>query len=136
VIPDIASALATRLGTWADAEGISVAWENVPFTPPANEMYLAVHDMPVTPRTIDLGLRCRTYSGVYQINVVAPAGSGRTSVVALADRVAELFPEGQEIEGRGFTCWIDQTPGVFRGITTSVSYTVPVSLNYRADISS
>ncbi|BBJ63338.1 DUF4128 domain-containing protein [Enterobacter asburiae] len=136
MIPDIASALAARLGAWADAEGISVAWENVPFTPPANEMYLAVHDMPVTPRTIDLGLRCRTYSGVYQINVVAPAGSGRTSVVALADRVAELFPEGQEIEGRGFTCWIDQTPGVFRGITTSVSYTVPVSLNYRADISS
>ena len=134
MIPDIASALAARLGAWADAEGISVAWENVPFTPPANEMYLAVHDMPVTPRTIDLGLRCRTYSGVYQINVVAPAGSGRTSVVALADRVAELFPEGQEIEGRGFTCWIDQTPGVFRGITTSVSYIVPVSLNYRADI--
>jgi hypothetical protein len=136
VIPDIASALAARLGAWADAEGVSVAWENVPFTPPANEMYLAVHDMPVTPRTIDLGLRCRTYSGVYQINVVAPAGSGRTSVVALAGRVAELFPEGQEIEGRGFTCWIDQTPGVLRGITTSVSYTVPVSLNYRADISS
>ncbi|HBM7601456.1 DUF4128 domain-containing protein [Enterobacter asburiae] len=136
MIPDIASALATRLGTWADAEGISVAWENVPFTPPANEMYLAVHDMPVTPRTIDLGLRCRIYSGVYQINVVAPAGTGRTDVAALADRVAELFPEGQEIEGRGFTCWIDQTPGVFRGITTSVSYTVPVSLNYRADISS
>ncbi|MBW4192226.1 DUF4128 domain-containing protein [Enterobacter bugandensis] len=136
MIPDIAAALAARLGAWADAEGISVAWENVPFTPPVNEMYLAVHDMPATPRTVDLGLRCRIYSGVYQINVVAPAGSGRTSVVALADRVAELFPEGQEIEGRGFTCWIDQTPGVFRGITTSVSYTVPVSLNYRADISS
>ena len=136
MIPDIASALAARLGAWADAEAISVAWENVPFTPPANEMYLAVHDMPVTPRTIDLGLRCRIYSGVYQINVVAPVGIGRTDVLALADRVAELFPEGQEIEGRGFTCWIDQTPGVFRGITTSVSYTVPVSLNYRADISS
>lgn len=39
MIPDIASALAARLGTWADVEGISVAWENVPFTPPANEMY-------------------------------------------------------------------------------------------------
>ncbi|WP_395277703.1 phage tail terminator-like protein [Enterobacter bugandensis] len=136
MIPDIAAALAARLGAWADAEGISVAWENVPFTPPVNEMYLAVHDMPATPRTVDLGLRCRIYSGVYQINVVAPVGIGRTDVVALTDRVAELFPEGQEIEGRGFTCWIDQTPGVFRGITTSVSYTVPVSLNYRADISS
>lgn len=136
MIPDIAAALATRLGEWADAEGIPVAWENVPFTPPSDAFYLAVHDMPATPRTVDHGLRCRIYSGVYQINVVAPVGIGRTDVVALADRVAELFPEGQEIEGRGFTCWIDQTPGVFRGITTSVSYTVPVSLNYRADISS
>ncbi|MFZ5111896.1 DUF4128 domain-containing protein [Enterobacter kobei] len=136
MIPDIAAALAARLGEWADAEDIPVAWENVPFTPPSDGLYLAVHDMPATPRTVDLGLRCRIYSGVYQINVVVPAGTGRTDVVALADRVAELFPEGQEIEGRGFTCWIDQTPGVFRGITTSVSYTVPVSLNYRADISS
>ncbi|HFK5631866.1 DUF4128 domain-containing protein [Enterobacter roggenkampii] len=136
MIPDIAAALAARLGEWADAEGIPVAWENVPFTPPSDGLYLAVHDMPAKPRTLDLGLRCRIYSGVYQINVVAPAGTGRTDVVALADRVAELFPEGQEIEGRGFTCWIDQTPGVFRCITTSVSYTVPVNLNYRADISS
>lgn len=134
MIPDIASALAARLGTWADAEGISVAWENVPFTPPANEMYLAVHDMPVTPRTIDLGSRSRTYSGVYQINVVAPAGSGRNSVVALAGRVAELFPEGLEIAGKDFTCWISSAPGIFRGVPTPVSYTVPVSLNYRADI--
>lgn len=136
MIPDIAAALAARLGKWADAEGIPVAWENVPFTPPSDGLYLAVHDMPATPRTVDLGLRCRIYSGVYQINVVAPAGTGRADVVTLADSVAELFPEGQEIEGRGFTCWIDQTPGIFRGITTSVSYTVPVSLNYRADISS
>ncbi|MEG6293878.1 DUF4128 domain-containing protein [Enterobacter hormaechei] len=136
MIPDIAAALAARLGEWADAEDIPVAWENVPFTPPSDGLYLAVHYMPAKPRTVDLGLRCRIYSGVYQINVVAPVGIGRTDVVALADRVAELFPEGQEIEGRGFTCWIDQTPGVFRGITTSVAYTVPVSLNYRADISS
>lgn len=134
MIPDIASALAARLGTWADAEGISVAWENVPFTPPANDIYLAVHDMPVTPRTIDLGLRCRTYSGVYQINVVTPAGLGRTSVVSLAGRLVELFPEGQEIAGSDFTCWITSTPAIFRGIPTAVSYTIPISLNYRADI--
>ena len=134
MIPDIASALAARLGTWADAEGISVAWENVPFTPPANEMYLAVHDMPVTPRTIDLGLRCRIYSGVYQINVVTPAGTGRAEVVALARQVAALFPEGQELQGDGFTCWITSTPVIFRGIPTAVSYSIPVSLNYQADI--
>lgn len=98
MIPDIAAALAARLGEWADAEGIPVAWENVPFTPPSDGFYLAVHDMPATPRTLDLGLRCRIYSGVYQINVVAPVGKGRTDVVALADRVAELFPEGRRLK--------------------------------------
>ncbi|HFK5778286.1 TPA: phage tail terminator-like protein [Enterobacter kobei] len=136
MIPDIAAALAARLGEWADAEGIPVAWENVPFTLPSDGLYLAVHDMPATPRTLDLGLRCRIYSGVYQINVVAPVGIGRTDVVALADRVAVLFPEGLEIAGKDFTCWISSAPGIFRGVTTSVAYTVPVSLNYRADISS
>lgn len=55
MIPDIAAALAARLGEWADAEGIPVAWENVPFTPPSDGLYLAVHDMPATPRTLDLG---------------------------------------------------------------------------------
>ena len=65
MIPDIAAALAARLGEWADAEGIPIAWENVPFTPPSDGLYLAVHDMPATPRTVDLGLRCRIYSGVY-----------------------------------------------------------------------
>lgn len=136
MIPDIAAALASRLGGWADANGIQVAWENVPFTPPADAIYLAVHDMPATPRTLDLGLRCRTYSGVYQINIVAPVGTGRSDAVALARQVVELFPEGQEIEGGGFSCWISGAPGVFRGIATSVSYTIPVSMNYRADISS
>lgn len=134
MIPDIASAMAARLGSWADAENIPVAWENIEFTPPTDGLYLAVHDMPATPRTLDIGLNCRVYSGVYQINVVAPAGTGRSDALAVARQVAALFPEGQEIQGDGFTCWITSTPAIFRGILTPVSYTVPVSLNYQADI--
>lgn len=133
MIPDIASALAARLGTGPMPRAFRLHGRMC-------RLHLlltrctAVHDMPVTPRTIDLGLRCRTYSGVYQINVVAPAGSGRTSVVSLAGRVVQLFPEGLEIAGSDFTCWITSTPAVFRGIPTAVSYTIPISLNYRADI--
>ena len=134
MIPDIASAMAARLGNWADASNITVAWENIEFTPPATGIYLAVHDMPATPRTLDLGLNCRVYSGVYQINVVTPAGTGRTDAVALARQVAALFPEGQEIAGDGFTCWLTSAPAIFRGIPTDVSYSIPVSLNYQADI--
>jgi len=136
VNPDIAAALAARLGGWADAQSIPVAWENVGFTPPASGIYLAAHDMPATPRTMDLGLQCRVFSGVYQINVVTPVGSGRSDAIALARQVAALFPEGQEVQGDGFTSWITSTPAIFRGIHTDVSYTVPVSLNYQAEITS
>ena len=133
-MPDIAAALAARLGTWADAEGVPVAWENVQFDPPASGIYLAAYDMPATPRTVDLSQNCRTYSGVYQVNIVTPAGTGRTDANSLARQVAELFPEGADIRGNGFVCWISGPPAVFRGISTAVSYTVPVSVNYQADI--
>lgn len=134
MIPDIAAALAARLGKWADGISMPVAWENVEFTPPATGIYLAAYDMPATPQTMDLSLSCRTFSGVYQINVVIPAGAGRAEAISLANKVADLFPEGGDIQGDGFTCWITSTPAIFRGISTAVSYTVPVSLNYRADI--
>ncbi|QCT21758.1 hypothetical protein FEM41_19925 [Jejubacter calystegiae] len=134
MIPDISAVLSARLGQWADSQGIPVAWDNVAFEPPSGAPYLAAHDMPATPRTLDLSLTCRTFPGVYQINVVVPAGSGRSSAGALARQIAALFPEGQELAGDGFTCWVSGPPAIFAGVTTDTTYTVPVSLNYRADI--
>ncbi|WP_318387711.1 phage tail terminator-like protein [Enterobacter sp.] len=135
MIPDITTALEAMLGIWADGEGVPVAWDNIQFDPPADVLYLVSHDLPARPYSIDLAGDCRVYPGVYQVNVVAPAGGGKSQARAMARRIAALFPENQEIPGDGFTAWVTAPPAIYPGIPDGVSYTVPVSISYRAEIS-
>ncbi|WP_024559326.1 phage tail terminator-like protein [Franconibacter pulveris 1160] len=135
MIPDITTALEAILGTWAESEGVPVAWDNIQFEPPTDALYLISHDMPARPYSIDLAGECRVYPGVYQVSVVAPAGSGKTQARALALRVAALFPENEEIPGDGFSAWVTSPPAIYPGVPDGVSFTIPVSINYRADIS-
>lgn len=135
MIPDITTALESMLGLWADSEGVRVAWDNIQFDPPGDGLYLISHDMPAQPYSIDMAGGCRVYPGVYQVTVVAPAGGGKSQARVLAHRVAGLFPENQEIPGDGFTAWVTSPPSIYPGIADGVSYSIPVSINYRADIS-
>lgn len=135
MIPDITTALEAMLGLWADGEGVRVAWDNIQFDPPSDGLYLISHDMPAQPYSIDMAGGCRVHPGVYQVTVVAPAGGGKSQAKVLARRVAGLFPENQEIPGDGFTAWVTSPPAIFSGIADGVSYSIPVSINYRADIS-
>ncbi|XRY13034.1 phage tail terminator-like protein [Franconibacter pulveris 601] len=128
-------ALEARLGAWAEGEGVTVAWDNIQFEPPTDALYLISHDMPARPYSIDLAGECRVYPGVYQVSVVAPAGSGKAQARALAHRVAALFPENEEIPGDGFSAWVTSSPAIYPGVPDGVSFTIPVSINYRADIS-
>jgi len=41
----------------------------------------------------------------------------------------------QEVPGDGFTVWVTSPPAIYSGIPDGVSYSIPVSINYRADIS-
>lgn len=135
MIPDITTALEAILGTWAESEGVPVAWDNIQFEPPTDGLYLISHDMPARPYSIDLAGECRVYPGVYQVSVVAPAGNGKAQARTLARRVAELFMENEEIPGDGFSAWVTSPPAIYPGVPDGVSFTVPVSINYRADIS-
>lgn len=127
--------LEARLGEWADEKGISVAWDNIQFDPPSGATYLVSHDIPATPYSIDLAGKAVVHPGIYQVNIVAPSGSGKSDVKSIATQVAELFPENSEIPGEGFSVWITAPPAIFPGITDAVSYTVPVSINYRVHVS-
>ncbi|UAN55344.1 DUF4128 domain-containing protein [Serratia sp. JSRIV004] len=129
----IAALLEARLGEWADAHDIPVAWENTPMDPP-DGLYLQVYAMPATTTAIDLAEKLHVLPGVWQINVVAPAGDGTGPVRDLADQISALFPLGMMLAEGGLTCYISTPPTVYRGITTDARYTIPVSMNYRADI--
>lgn len=131
--PDITGLLEARLGGWADLQGIPVAYENVSFDPPAG-IYLESHDLPATPYAIDLAQKCKVFIGVYQVSVVIPAGQGRAAGMAIADSVEALFPNGTEMHGDGFICYISSEPARYSGVGNGVSYTIPISMNYRADL--
>lgn len=133
--PDITGALEAHLGVWADKQAIPVAWDNIQFNPPASGIYLTSHDMPASPYSIDLAGTSVISSGVYQVNVVVPKGSGKSEARRIAALVAALFPENAEIPGEGFAVWITAPPAIFSGMPDAVSYTVPVSINYRVHTS-
>lgn len=131
--PDITGLLESRLGEWAELQGLAVAYDNIPFEPPGG-IYLTTHDMPATPYAIDLSQRSKVFIGVYQVNVVIPAAQGRGEGRAIAGLLEALFANGTELQGEGFSCYVSGEPAQYAGIATDTTWTIPVSINYRADV--
>ncbi|OKP17060.1 DUF4128 domain-containing protein [Serratia fonticola] len=129
----IAALLEARLGEWADAHNIPVAWENIVMDPP-DGLYLQAYAMPATTTAIDLAEKLHVLPGVWQINVVAPAGDGTGPARDLADHIAALFPLGMMLTEGPLTCYIHTPPTIYRGIPSDTRYVIPVSMSYRADI--
>lgn len=134
MIPDITSALNAHMGAWADRHGVPFFIENISEEKPPGT-YLEAFDLPATPQTLDLALSCHVYRGVYQVNVVLPAGAGTASGRELARQVAARFTEGGGIDGDGFTCWVAGPPAISAGILNprKTHYSIPVSIPYRVD---
>lgn len=134
MIPDIPATLNAFLGVWADQHGIPLYLDNIS-DDKAPATYLEAHDLPATPQTLDLALSCHVYRGVYQVNVVLPAGTGTAQGRYLARQVAARFAEGVGIDGEDFTCWIAGPPAIYAGILNprKTHYTIPVSIPYRVD---
>lgn len=130
----IAELLESRLADWADSQGLPVAYANIAFDPPPG-IYLESHVMPAATEAIDLSRRAQVFRGVFQINVVVPAGDGKRDGSKIAESIIALFPEGQEMSEGDFSCYINSAPSAFSAIPNDISYTIPVSMSYRADIS-
>lgn len=129
----IAELLEAHLGEWADSRGIPVAWDNITENPPGT-LYLQAYAMPATTTAIDLAEKLQVLPGVWQINVIAPAGDGTGPARTLADEVAALFPLGLSLTDGTFSCYISTPPTIYRGISSNTRYSIPVSMNYRADL--
>jgi hypothetical protein len=130
----IAALLEAHLDEWAESREILVASENIPFTPPDDGLYLQVYAIPATTTTIDLAERLQVLPGVWQINVISKAGDGVSDARTLADEVAAQFPVGLALSDGVITCYISTPPTVYRGVSSNTRYSIPVSMNYRADL--
>lgn len=98
----IRSALTARLQTLSGLP--SVAWENVPFTPTAGSMYLKPSFLPGEPVQAEIGTYGQNmHTGLYQISVFAPAGTGVASLNTLRDALCDHFKRGTELIYSGVT---------------------------------
>lgn len=132
--PDIISALEAYLGDRMAASGYQIAYDNISFEPPNDTIWLQSHVMPSMPYSIDLARKCKVYPGVYQVSVIVPAQRGKSSGLAVAQQICDLFPDGQAIPADGVALYINGEPTIYPGIQNDTSYTIPVSMTYRADV--
>lgn len=140
----IAGLLEGRVAVICSSLGLPVAWPNIAFTPPDNAPYGRVYVLPAQTVGQDLEGQLRTYQGILQLNIIAPAGGGVTLARGLAKSVADAFPEGIPLVDGDLTVYINGPPQVRQpiqdrptsasnGSTGSITYTTPVSMQYRAD---
>jgi hypothetical protein len=88
-INDIQAALDTRLNSMGSTP---IAWPNVNYEPTTRTTYLRPRFIPVATEQASLGGSGKDVTdAIYQIDVVQPAGSGRTT---LFDTIADHFKRG------------------------------------------
>jgi hypothetical protein len=124
-----------RLAVWAAARapGLRIAYQGVPFTPAPGETYLQAFTLPAGTTSQSLGGDHKAYTGVFQVSVIGPAGSGTGKPEGIVDELAALFPLFERYSKADITVVtmtpVEQGPGIPDGN----NYTVAASFQYRAD---
>jgi hypothetical protein len=131
----IASIYEAKLITWNNArpQKLKIVFENMAYTPVADETYLRSFTIPGDTASNTLGGDHRLFTGVFQVSVIAPAGTGKTKTNPIVDELAGLFPLYAR-DTKGAVTVVTMSPvDPGPGITGDSAYTVPVSFSYRAD---
>ncbi|NWB20080.1 DUF4128 domain-containing protein [Pseudomonas sp. D4002] len=131
----IASIYEAKLIAWnaARSEKLKIVFENTAYTPAAGETYLRAFTIPGDTASNTLGGDHRLFTGVFQVSIIAPAGTGKTKTNPIAAELTDLFPLYVRDTKNGFVVTpmtpVDQGPG----ITGDSTYTIPLSFSYRSD---
>lgn len=131
---NIMAALQTRLKAFATAKGLRVAYEGVSFTPDATKTHLADHLLPAANANPSMGRQHTRYSGVYQVDVDAPAPGNPVDVRKLANELAAYFPRGLTLTSDGQRVLILNTPSIGPLIPDGGRMKRPVSVRYQSDV--
>lgn len=140
----LADLLEGRVAVICSSLGLPVAWPNIQFTPPDGSPYGRVYVLPAQTVGQDLEGQLRTYQGILQVNIIAPAGIGVNQARGLSLSIADAFPEGLPLVDGDLTVYINGPPQIRspiqdrptsapNGSSGSITYTTPVSMQYRAD---
>ncbi|MFA5662399.1 phage tail terminator-like protein [Castellaniella sp.] len=130
----IRAAFEKKLADWAKARrpAIAVAYENVTFTPPADAPYLRCFLLPADTVDNTLAGDLREYKGLFQVNVVCPAGAGPQRAEHIAHHVCEQFKAHTRLSWRGKTVMIASPMREKPALQGANTYTIPMDCQYRA----
>lgn len=132
----IASIYEAKLIAWNSArpEKLKIVFENMAYTPAAGETYLRAFTIPGDTASNTLAGDHRLYTGVFQVSVIAPTGTGKIKTGPIATELTALFPlYARDTKGAVTVVTMSPVdPGA--GITGDSTYTVPVSFSYRSDV--
>lgn len=131
----IGAAFESRLLAWAKArtKPLKVVVENETYNPTTAETYLRAFTLPAVTASNTLSGDHRLYTGVFQVNVVAPSGKYRTEASGIVDELAVLFPLNLRIERGGLVVLVMTPVSPGPGIPDGNTFTIPASFQYRSD---
>ncbi|MDA3832280.1 MAG: phage tail terminator-like protein [Spirochaetales bacterium] len=90
---DIRAAFTTKLMALSPLP--SIAWENVAFTPVIGTSYLQPFLLPGEPYQAEIGEAGQNrHTGIYQVSIYAPTGSGVGDINTLAGTICDHFKRG------------------------------------------
>ena len=131
---DISAALSANLNTYAAANSIPVAWENVKYLPVTGAKYLRETLIPSSTEQVELGAAGIDETlGIYQVDAFTPAHSdlGKSEAQILADGVANQFKRGALLTYNGVNVRIRKvSPG--GGAIDGAWYMIPITIEFKS----
>ncbi|EZP62705.1 phage tail terminator-like protein [Pseudomonas sp. RIT357] len=131
----IASIYEAKLIAWnaVRSEKLKLVFENTAYTPAAGETYLRVFTIPGDTASNTLGGDHLLFTGVFQVSIITPAGTGKAKTNPIAAELTDLFPLYAR-DTKGAVTVVTMSPvDPGPGIAGDSTYTVPISFLYRAD---
>jgi len=123
---DIQAALDNRLNTFSG--GYDIAWPNINYEPAGNATFLTPNFIPEETLQVGLGTNGKDETnGIYQIDVVYPAGQGRSSE---PDSVADHFKRGTVMSYNDVNVRV-RSVSIAQAITDGAYHFVPITVNFQ-----
>tara|TARA_R110002126_G_scaffold150139_3_gene296237 strand:+ start:6461 stop:6895 length:435 start_codon:yes stop_codon:yes gene_type:complete len=132
---DISAALSANLNTYAAANSVPVAWQNVQYTPITGAKYLRETLQPGDTKPSARGSSALDLTlGSYQVDAFTLASSklGKSEAIMLADGIADQFKRGTVLNYNGVKVTITDSPSFGTGSTDGAWFIVPVHITFKS----
>lgn len=129
----VREAMEVALDTWATANSVAVAWENVEFVPTPGSVYARAYLLPGDKQSPFLAGVGRLHVGVFQVTLHMPQGYGTAAASALVASLDAAFTTTAPLSAAGVRVFITRPMGAGPALQADTgAYAIPVSCEYRA----